>query len=228
MTEKSPETSPAIRLIIAPELEALGIKAKGALIRGAEIKKNLPGALKRHIKTELTRVDIRSLLESPVVNGYRELYRLHGEQETAPASETLLRLIEKQGRLPNINTIVDSYNMVVAQTGYAIGAHDAARLKGNVTIRKTDGTEQYTPIMQTEPVIVPAGKYAAVDDSGEVICWMETRQSNVTKIVPGQTEEVFLYVQGNQASSKGEVCMVLQHVCDTIKEYCGGSYMLLS
>jgi len=225
--EKSPETPPAIRLTVAPELEALGVKAKGAVIRGAEIKKNLPGALKRHIKTELTRVDIRSLLQSPVLNGYRELYRLHDEPCAAPASETLLKLIEKQGRLPNINTIVDIYNMVAAQTGYAIGAHDAARLKGNVTIRKTDGTERYTPIMQAEPIIVPAGKYAAVDDSGEVICWMETRQSDVTKVVPGETEEIFLYVQGNQATSSGEVFMVLQGVCDTIQEYCGGTYKIL-
>ncbi len=226
--EQSPEIPPAIRLTVSPELEELGVKVKGAIIRGAEIRKNLPGALKRHLKTELTRVDIKTLLKSPVLDGYRTLHRLHEEPDAMPAGEALLKMLEKQGRLPNINTLVDIYNTVAAQTGFAIGAHDAARIKGNVTVRKTDGSEQYIPIMQSKPMPVPAGRYAAVDDSGEVLCWMETRQSETTKVVPGQTEDVFLYVQGNPATSQREVCMVLQNVCDTIEEYCGGSYTILS
>jgi len=49
----------------------------------------------------------------------------------APA-EYLLKLIKKSGMLPNINRVVDCYNIASAETLLSMGVHDLANIKGNI------------------------------------------------------------------------------------------------
>lgn len=225
--EKSPESPPLMKLTVAPELGQLGIKAKAAVIEGVDVKRKLSGALKKELKAKRTRLDIDQTLNSPALQGYRELYDQYGVREQ-PAAESLLQLLQKNGKLPNISNVVDIYNMVAAETGLAIGAHDLDKVNGDVEIKVTDGNERFTPLFGETWDTVPEGKYAAVDESGEILCWMELKQSDMTKVEADKTKNVFLYVQGNKEVSEETIELALRVICKLIDKYCGGNYTVLN
>src|SRR2546425_4948064 len=66
-----------------------------------------------------------------MIDGYYKLYRALGysSKKVQPASESLVTLIRKQGRFPQINAAVDAYNTVVVESLLGIGAHDLERLQ---------------------------------------------------------------------------------------------------
>ncbi|QQR84208.1 hypothetical protein IPJ72_03415 [Candidatus Peregrinibacteria bacterium] len=118
--------------------------------------------------------------------------------------------------------MVACYNIVSAETGLAIGAHNLDKIKGNVVIRKTNGHESFTPL-GGKSTAVQADKYAAVDESGKIICWMEVKQSDKTKVMPGENRDILIYVQGNPVSTDEELESALNQVCQNILRFCASN-----
>lgn len=118
-----------MKLIVTPQTKELGIQVCMAIIKDANVS-NRSGPLE-HLKKQLikkiTHVDIST---NHILQGYRELYRKTTMQEHIPPSEHLITIIKKSGRMPNINTVVDCYNLVSAETFLSIGAHDIAYISG--------------------------------------------------------------------------------------------------
>ena len=75
----------------------------------------------------------------------------------------------------------------------ALGAHDIDQVDGNVTLRFTDGTERFVPIGQSEAVPNNPHEYSYCDDANDVLCRLEIRQVEKTK-VDEHTKNVF-YMQ---------------------------------
>lgn len=140
-------------------------------------------------------------------------------------SENLLKLVERSKILPNINKVVDCYNVVSLETLLSIGAHDLARIKGNIEFRYTDGTEKYTPLGKTELETVIKGEYACIDEE-KILCRMDIKQCDETKVC-AETREFIVYVQGNKETSQDYVKEGLLKVCENIKSFCEGSYEIL-
>ena len=90
----------------------------------------------------------------PVLEGFHILHDRAGvkRRKNIPASENLIRLLNKHGDVFFINQAVDIYNIISMESKLALGAHDIDRVDGNVTLRFTDGTERFVPIGQSEPV----------------------------------------------------------------------------
>ncbi len=215
-----------MELIITPEVKKLGINACMALVREVNIS-NKSNPLEKRKKEVVEKVQGADIATDPILQAYHELYQVaevEGEGFVPPA-EHLLGLIKRNGRLPNINTVVDSYNLVSAETSLSIGAHDLAHLKGNVSFRITDGSEKYTPLGENEPVKVFAGEYACMDDE-KIICRMDVKQCNETKITK-ETKAFIVYVQGNRNTEFAYLLNALQKVCDLITEICGGTYQII-
>lgn len=142
------------------------------------------------------------------------------------APESLLKFLLRTGTLPKVNVLVDIYNLVSVETRLALGAHDIARIEGNVRLRLTDSSERFWPLGAPEAKPVPSGECAYVDDSNDILCRLEVRQVEKTKVAL-DTTEVFYIVQGNSATSGVHIQASTQRLITLTKRFLGGSERLL-
>ena len=159
----------------------------------------------------------------PVLEGFHILHDRAGvkRRKNIPASENLIRLLNKHGDVFFINQAVDIYNIISMESKLALGAHDIDRVDGNVTLRFTDGTERFVPIGQSEPVSNNPHEYSYCDDANEVLCRLEIRQVEKTK-VDEKTTNAFYIIQGNEATDNEFLLATAQKILDETIKYCGG------
>ncbi len=108
-----------------------------------------------------------------------------------------MNMLLKNGYLPNINLIVDIYNLVSVMTKLALGAHDLDSIKGDVSLRLTNGSETFLPIGYNKNKPISRGEYAYIDDNNDVLCRMEVRQVEKTKVTESTSNCMYI-VQGNE------------------------------
>ena len=161
--------------------------------------------------------------QDPILEGFNLLHDHTGvkRRKNIPASENLIKLLQKHGSLTYINKVVDIYNLISLDSKLALGAHNIDRGSGNVTLRFTDGTERFVPLGQTEPVAINPHEYSYIDDSNEVLCRLEIRQVQKT-LVDETARNVFYIVQGNDATSDELLHQTAQKIIDLTTQYCGG------
>jgi len=213
-----------IKFSVEPKLAEKGIKVKIATFSVSEVTKHRGGELKRHINAIIEKLNIADMLKSPILEEYKKFYDPI-EAQGIPPAEHLLKLIEKSGMLPNINKVVDCYNIVSAETLLSIGAHDLAHINGNIQFRYTDGTEKYTPLGKNETEKVASGEYACMDDE-KILCRMDLKQCDETK-VGENTKNFIVYVQGNSATSEEYVLEGLKKVCKNIEIFCNATCKII-
>lgn len=160
----------------------------------------------------------------PILEGFNILHDKTGvkRRKNIPASENLIRLLVKHQGMSYINLAVDIYNLISLESRLALGAHNMDKADGNVTLRFTDGTERFVPIGLSEPIPVRPHEYSYCDDANEVLCRLEIRQVEKTK-VDEAAKNVFYIVQGNEAVDDSLLKETAQKIIDTTAKYCGGS-----
>ena len=160
----------------------------------------------------------------PILEGFNILHDKTGvkRRKNIPASENLIKLLKKNHGMFYINQAVDIYNLISLESKLALGAHNIDRVDGNVTLRFTDGSERFVPIGQTEPVPVVPHEYCYCDDANEVLCRLEVRQVEKTK-VEESARNIFYIIQGNEATPDELLHETAQRVIDLTTAYCGGS-----
>ncbi|MBP3869646.1 MAG: hypothetical protein J6E46_01580 [Faecalicoccus sp.] len=159
----------------------------------------------------------------PILEGFHILHDKAGvkRRKNVPASENLIRLLKKKRDIIFINPVVDIYNLISLETKLALGAHDIDRVDGNVSLRFTDGTENFLPLGQSEPSPSPRGEYSYCDDGNDILCRLEIRQVQKTA-VDENSKNVFYIVQGNAATSDDYLISAAKDIIDLTTKYCGG------
>ena len=159
----------------------------------------------------------------PILEGFNILHDKTGvkRRKNIPASENLIKLLKKNHGMFYINQAVDIYNLISLESKLALGAHNIDRVDGNVTLRFTDGTERFVPIGQSEPVPVAAHEYSYCDDANEVLCRLEIRQVEKTK-VDEDARNIFYIVQGNEATPDELLHQTARRIISLTTQYCGG------
>ena len=159
----------------------------------------------------------------PILEGFNILHDRTGvkRRKNIPASENLIKLLKKNRGMFYINQAVDIYNLISLESKLALGAHNIDRVVGNITLRFTDGSERFVPIGQSEPIPVAAHEYSYCDDANEVLCRLEIRQVEKTK-VDEEAQNVFYIVQGNDATPDELLRETAQRIIDLTTRYCGG------
>lgn len=216
-----------MRLLVSPAVAEMGIDVCMALVKGAGVsnKSNPLEKRKKAVVAEL-QPQVEKLLDHPILREYRRLQQKAGLVDVLPPAQHLLSLVQRNGRLPNINTVVDCYNLGCVQTLLSIGAHDTAHIEGEVVrFVVTDGSEKYTPLGEEAPVKVSPGEYAAMDTE-KILCRMDVKQCAETRITK-ETTAFIVYVQGNRETEYSYLYKALKDVCDLITETCGGSYEVI-
>jgi DNA/RNA-binding domain of Phe-tRNA-synthetase-like protein len=122
--------------------------------------------------------------------------------------------------------LVDIYNAISLKYKLALGAHDWNKIEGNVNLKFTNGTEKFIPLGETEPKSIRAGEYSYIDDSNEIICYLDVRQIDKTKVTL-KTKDVFFVVQGNAFTSYSYIEQAATELIQLVKKFCGGQDYLI-
>ncbi len=215
--EKEEAKFSSIKCSVDQDVSKLGIKVKFAEIIGVDIKKKHMGLEK--LKDEIEK---NAELNHEVVEGYEKVYKKLGLTNVKCSVYNLMDLVNKGGKLPTINTAVDSYNLISLKYSLVVGAHDREKLKGNVRVKILNGTEFYIPMGKDKREEVNTGEFGFVDDE-KVLCRLDIKQGDQTKITEN-TKNIIVYVQGNENTSDEYLLKALEEICNLIIKFCGGEY----
>ncbi len=198
--------------------------AEGA-IRSVHIVKESPGleALKREIIGEITsRYSLDKVKDEPLFRAYRDFFWSVGVDptKTRPASEALVRRILSGGKLPNINSAVDAYNLASAITGIPIAAFDADTLNGKLTMRFASDGESFLGIGMEKPMVLRK-KQVIVTDSEEIIAIYPYRDSDATKVTI-DTKNIRILTCGVPRVDRVRVFEAFGVCAGYLKDYTGG------
>lgn len=221
----------SIRFDISDQVLALGVT--GAYFTMGRLDIKATDAEFEHLEEGvvsqiLPEISIDKIRENRILQGFRQLHEAVGvsNKKNVSSSENLFLTLFKTGSLPNINLLVDIYNLVSIETGLALGAHDLARVSGNIQLKLTSGTEGFLPLGAEEPKPVRPNCYSYIDDENDIICWLEVRQVEKTKTTLATTESFFI-VQGNPATDAEYLKTATERLIALIKQFCGGNEKML-
>lgn len=160
----------------------------------------------------------------PVLEGFNILHDKSGvkRRKNIPASENLIKLLVKHEGMLFINQVVDIYNVISLESKLALGAHDIDKVEGNVTLRFTNGSEKFQPIGQAKPGLSNPHEYSYCDDANEVLCRLEVRQVEKTKVTEN-ARNIFYIVQGNAATPDTLLQDTAGRIIELTNKYCGGT-----
>jgi DNA/RNA-binding domain of Phe-tRNA-synthetase-like protein len=220
-------------------LRGRGVTGAYSLLLGADQSLTPPDEIAAFVDGVIAEVRERAVRDQitadPVYAGFRELHKSFGvpTRKLLSAAETLIRYVEKRGDIPRIGPLVDVYNAVSLETKLSLGAHDLDTVTGGISVRLTTGAERYHPVGAAEPEPVRPGEYGYIDgggtdgpNGGEVICRLEVRQSEKTKVTPA-TRNVFLIVQGNAATPPAYVQAGHDRLIGLLQRFFGGEAVSL-
>jgi len=220
-----------ISFTIADAVRALGVKCAVFILINVENR-----AIDREfeeVKTQLTReiltdLSLTKIVTDPILQGFRQLHEAVecSNKKYVASPETLLKGLLQTGRLPHINLLVDIYNLISIKTRLSLGAHDVAAVCGNIHLRLTTGEEHFWPLGSEVPKPVGRGEYAYVDDENNILCRLEVRQADRTKIRLDTTNCICI-VQGNPATESEYLRTTTEELITLMQRFCGGQARIL-
>lgn len=216
---------------IAPEVTTLGLRGAYLALGGLCNRAGDPTfdtLLAEAVPAALAGLGADAARTDPVLAGFRTLHEAAGvpHRKNPSSPENLLRVVQKHGSLPRVNLLVDIYNLVSLETRLALGAHDLAAVAGDIHLRLTDGTEGFVPLGAGEAKAVRPGEYAYVDDANDVLCRLEVRQVEKSKVTL-ETTEAFYIVQGHAGTDAALLRGAVERLLALTQRFCGGEARLL-
>ena len=166
--------------------------------------------------------NLESLRNLPTFRAYRDFFWKVGIDPTKnrPAAEALIRRILQGKLIPNINTLVDAYNLASIKTEIALAAFDANKLKDNLLMRFATESEEFMGIGMEKPMHLEGGEIV-VSDSEKLIAVYPHRDADNTKIT-NKTVNVVMLVCGVPGIREENLQKATQVATEYITKFCGG------
>jgi DNA/RNA-binding domain of Phe-tRNA-synthetase-like protein len=204
----------------------LGLRA-GAIVfrdlRVAEAPPQLRAEIAAAVRDLQARYPDPALIRTvPEVMHFQEILRKVGvnPRKEQPSVERLLAHAHKRGDLPQINGLVDAYNLISVSSLCSLGAHDLDTLALPVTLRLLTGDESFTPLGRNSPVAVTAGEYGYVDAQNRLLCRLDLLQADFSKVTRN-TENAMLIVEGTADHAPQTLQQAFIDSIALITRYCG-------
>lgn len=215
-----------MKFIVDEKVLALGVKIKAVVIEGInnkEISEEYKNWRKEKVASLIEKYKDYDIKSDPIIEGFYELHQEVGvpRRKSLPASENLIRLLTKREDLISINKAVDIYNILSIESKLCLGAHDIDKVDGNVTLKITDGTEKFLPLGSEELKPVKAGEYSFVDDNNDVVCWLDIRQVDKTKVTEDSKNVLYLII-GNRKTIDEELEKVTNNLISLTTKFASG------
>lgn len=221
-----------MEFIVDDKVKELGIKILGLKIEGMDNSNNDSKDFNTwrefKIKELLEKYKDYDIKNDKVIEGFYALHEKVGvpRRKNLPASENLIKLLVKREDLVHINKAVDIYNIISIESKLCLGAHDIDNVSGNVYLKITDGSENFIPLGSDERKPVGNGEYSFVDDDNDVICWLDIRQVDKTKVTE-DSKNVLYFIIGNEENTYDDLEKVANDIIEITTKYCGGKATIL-
>ena len=181
--------------------------------------------LERIKRETLASLDLEAIRASDRVAAYRPLLEERDRGGRSISVENLIAIVLRAGKLPEINVLVDAYNLQSLKHGIVMGAYDRRALTGNLCMKVADGTEHFVPVAGKAPEAILAGEWVIADEEQRVVTKILTKQSEAVAVTT-ETKGAALCVQGNPAISRAQLKQITVDTCELIQRFCGGSWRI--
>lgn len=143
---------------------------------------------------------LEEVSDSAVVTGYTDLLQKVGRstKKNPPTILALIRNIQHRGTLPQINSIIDIYNVECLRSYLAIGGHDLDKIEGPIEFTISQREDLFFPILSSEKHVTPTDP--VYRDQKGVLAWLDVRDSDLYKFEE-TTKNALFVIQGNQETS---------------------------
>ena len=215
-----------MKFIVDDKVKDLGIKILALKIEGID---NVVPSLdffkwrEKKIKELISKYKDFNAKEDKIIEGFYDIHSKVGvpRRKNLPASENLIKHLVKKEELVSINKAVDIYNIASIESKLCLGAHDIDKVTGNVHLKITNGSENFIPLGSEESKPVGNGEYSFVDDNNDVICWLDIRQVDKTKVTE-ESKNILYFIIGNEENTYEELEKVANEIIELTTKYCGG------
>ncbi len=120
------------------------------------------------------------------LEAWRAAFRAFGAkpQRTPDSADALMVRLDKDGRLPSINALVDLYNAISVRYAVPVGGENIDAYVGHPRLLRATGTEAFDTMKNGEPEVEtdPAGEVVWADDRGVTCRRWNWRQGVRTRI----------------------------------------------
>ncbi|MCS7116083.1 MAG: phenylalanine--tRNA ligase beta subunit-related protein [Nitrososphaerales archaeon] len=171
----------------------------------------------KRVKEEYT---LEGLKDIKIFRLYRDFFWKIGIDPTKirPAAEALIRRILGGKGIPQINTVVDTYNLVSINTGIALAAFDMSKLKGDLRMRFARPNERFLGIGMDQPMVLK-GCEVVVTDEDNLIAIYPYRDADFSKVTE-ETRDVLFMVCGVPGIDEEKLEGARRLVFDYINKFC--------
>lgn len=134
-----------------------------------------------------------TMMDHPDVRRWRDVFGKMGVKPSKYRSslEALLRRLFK-GEMWNVSDVVDLYNCVSVLNLMPMGAHDLAKLKGGLILRRGRAGEKFHPLGGDEIEVNPRNILYA--DEEKVTCWLWNHRDAREACVTGDTKQAVFMI----------------------------------
>ena len=202
-----------------------GLRATIRAITGVTIEESNPALdeLREEVETETkAKYTLETVRNVAIFRAYRDFYWRVGIDPTKvrPAAEALVRRVLAGKPFPNINTLVDAYNLASIRTGVALAAFDQAKLRGNFLMRLASPGEQFLGIGMEKPMRL-GGKEIVIADDEKLIAVYPYRDADTTKVTTS-TRDLTLMTCGCPGIPDRDLAEAEGVATEFILRFCGG------
>jgi DNA/RNA-binding domain of Phe-tRNA-synthetase-like protein len=216
-------------LDVAPDLLRLGLSTAVVIARGVAHDRTPPALIdyRRKAGQQVAgQWKNESLSSHRVLAEYERIHELYGARGEPSAPHKLLQYVTRHKDLTGADPVVDCYNIVSAKTLLSIGAHDMARIRTPITLRRLYEDDFFQPLQGGEPRSCD-GEYGYVDPEHRIICRMEALQCDFTKVT-ADTRDVVFFIQANREIASPDLLAGAWLLAELVERFLGGSAELVS
>jgi len=195
------------------------------LIEGIDNVRELP-ELQEKLQTTIDKVVEKhksiNIKQLPQIASWREVFKTLGlNRDFLPSHEALLTRIMSKEQLPNINPLVDIYNMFSLKYLIPIGGHNADNVQ-NIRIDETTGDQTFDVMHSDEVIPVAKGEFAYLSGNKVLTRHFVWRQSNTSK-TDGSTQRIFIPIDNAAGDmDKNEILQIAREIAEFITRHLGG------
>ena len=144
--------------------------------------------------------DAEEAAKHPVNQGYIDSISAVGRstKKNPPTAVALIQNIKRRGSMPNINSIVDIYNVESLHSFLAIGGHDFDKIEDEICFTVSKKEDVFYPILAPEKYVAETD-YVYKDKKG-IMAWIDVRDGENYKFDENTKNAIFI-IQGNANTS---------------------------
>ena len=144
--------------------------------------------------------DAEEAAKHPVNQGYIDSITAVGRstKKNSPTAVALIQNIKRRGSMPNINSIVDIYNVESLHSFLAIGGHDFDKIEDEICFTVSKKEDVFYPILAPEKYVAETD-YVYKDKKG-IMAWIDVRDGENYKFDENTKNAIFI-IQGNANTS---------------------------